>query len=91
MISTAVLGAGFSNGSLITNYFGQIGVLRVRTKSILLINVRKPNANTVSVGLTGQNLETRGNEAFSGLIDGLLQLQDVVNESSHLPNKGKSV
>jgi len=35
------------------------------------------------------NLETRGNEAFSGLIDGLLQLQDVVNESSHLPNKGK--
>lgn len=35
------------------------------------------------------NLETRGNEAFSGLIDGLLQLQDSVLESSHLPNGGK--
>ena len=35
------------------------------------------------------NLETRGNEAFSGLIDGLLQKQDSVSESEHLPNSGK--
>ena len=35
------------------------------------------------------NLETRGNEAFSGLINQLLQLQDTVPESKHLPNKGK--
>ena len=35
------------------------------------------------------NLETRGNEAFSGLIDGLMQLQDKVPDSDHLPNSGK--
>ena len=35
------------------------------------------------------NLETRGNEAFSALIDGLMQQQDDVLESSHLPNGGK--
>lgn len=35
------------------------------------------------------NLETRGNEAFSALIDGLMQQQDDVLESRHLPNGGK--
>ena len=35
------------------------------------------------------NLETRGNEAFSSLIDGMLQYQDSVVGSEHLPNEGK--
>ena len=35
------------------------------------------------------NLETRGNEAFSGLINGLLQKQEGNFDSAHLPNKGK--
>ena len=35
------------------------------------------------------DLETRGNEAFSALIDGLLQLQDPVRGKERFPNKGK--
>jgi Lhr-like helicase len=35
------------------------------------------------------NLQTRGNEAFSALVDGLLQNQDPVIGSANLPNKGK--
>lgn len=35
------------------------------------------------------NLETRGNEAFSSLVDGMLQQQEPVVGSEHLPNAGK--
>lgn len=35
------------------------------------------------------NLETRGNEAFSSLVDGMLQQQEPVSGSEHLPNSGK--
>lgn len=35
------------------------------------------------------NLQTRGNEAFGTLIDGLMQEQDDVVTSRHLPNAGK--
>ena len=35
------------------------------------------------------NLETRGNEAFSSLVDGMLQQQESVSGSEHLPNSGK--
>jgi Lhr-like helicase len=35
------------------------------------------------------NLQTRGNEAFGTLIDGLMQEQDEVEGAKHLPNSGK--